>query len=145
MKASNRAYEMIKRFEGYRFKSYLCAGGKCTIGYGHTKDVKPYRTITHDQALKYLSEDIEDVEKALSTLVKVKLNQNQYDSLVSFVFNVGTGAFSSSTLLKKLNNNDFESVPKELRKWIFAGGKACVGLKKRREAEAILFEADCNP
>ena len=94
---------------------------------------------------QYLSEDIEDVEKALSTLVKVKLNQNQYDSLVSFVFNVGTGAFSSSTLLKKLNNNDFESVPKELRKWIFAGGKACVGLKKRREAEAILFEADCNP
>lgn len=144
MKASNSAIELIKRFEGYRFKSYICAGGKCTIGYGHTKDVKPSQTITHDQANQYLINDIKEAEEALSDLVKVKLNQNQFDSLISFIFNVGAGAFSSSTLLKKLNANDLKSISKEMKKWIYAGGKVCDGLKKRREAEALLFDASSS-
>ena len=139
MKTSAVGVELIKRFEGFRYKSYLCSAGVCTIGYGHTKNVKPLQTITHEQALKYLAEDISEVEKSLDKLVTVELKQNEYDALVSFVFNVGVGAFSKSTLLRKLNAGDLKSVPNEMRKWVYAGGRMLDGLVKRRNAEADLF------
>lgn len=139
MKASRRAFSLIEEFEGYSPAAYRCPGGVVTIGYGHTKTAKLGQVINHDTALKLLFDDVLKTEKIITNLLKVSLNQNQFDSLVSFVFNVGPGAFRKSSLLKLINFGAFESAKLEFTRWVFSGGKVLQGLKRRRNAEAYLF------
>ena len=140
MKTSEEGIALIKKFEGCELSSYICAGGVQTIGYGHTKDVKDGDTCTSEQAEEYLKEDLESFEAAVNRLVEVDLNQSQFDALVSWTFNLGWGALSSSTLLKVLNEDNFAGVPEQIKRWNRAGGKVLDGLIRRREAEALLFE-----
>ena len=102
MKTSQRGLDMIKGFEGFKFTAYKCPAGVLTIGYGHTKDVKDNDVITRSEAEAFLIGDIQEAENAVKDLVKVHINQNKFDSLVSFTFNIGISAFSESTLLKML-------------------------------------------
>lgn len=117
--------------------------GTLTIGYGHTLNVKPGDKITEKQAVELLKQDLVGVENAVERLVKVPLTDGQFAALVSFVFNVGAGAFRGSTLLKELNKGNYDAVPKELMKWTKTtiGGKkiTSAGLTNRRAAEIGLW------
>ena len=139
MKTSNRGLELIKQHEGLRLKAYRCPAGIPTIGYGHTKGVKMGQVITEEQATAFLVEDLNDAEQAVIRH-KLNTNQTQFDALVSLVFNIGSGNFAKSTLLKKakVNSND-GSIADEFRKWVYAGGVVLPGLIKRREAEQRLY------
>ena len=139
--------EHLKRWEGLRLTAYPDPGSRdgnpWTIGYGHTSDahLKVYKglTITEAQAEAALIHDAREAETAIKRLVKVPLTDNQMGVLVSFVFNVGIGAFGSSTLLKKLNAGDYDAVPAQLARWNKNDGKAMAGLTNRRAAEAGLW------
>ena len=141
MKISLEGLSLIKKFEGCRLKAYYCSGGVLTIGYGHTGGVKETDTITQEEADKLLKGDILKFEQYVSDNVKVDLDQSQFDALVAWTFNLGPGNLRESTMLKKLNNEDYESVPFEMRRWNKAGGKTLDGLIRRREAESLLFES----
>ena len=140
MKTSDEGISLIKKFEGCRLEPYFCSGNVLTIGFGHTKDVVENMRITEDTAEALLKEDLKDFEEQVSNLVKVELNQNQFDALIAWTFNLGSGNLSSSTLLKKLNNSEYDEVPAQIRRWNKAAGKVLDGLIRRREAEALLFE-----
>jgi lysozyme len=130
---------LIKRFEGLRLKAYLCPAGIATIGYGHTYLVNINDpAITEEEADRLLAEDLKLYEKAVTEMVKVPINQNQFDALISFAFNLGTGALRGSTLMKKLNAG--QPCSAEFDRWVFAAGKALPGLVRRRAAERRLFE-----
>lgn len=139
MKTSNKGIELIKKHEGLRLKAYLCPAGKWTIGYGHTKDVKPGQVITEEEAERLLRDDLAIAENEINRH-NLDINQNQFDALASFVYNVGVGNFRTSTLLKKIkaNPND-ESIADEFRRWVYSNGKKLPGLVKRREEEAELY------
>jgi len=139
MKATDNCVQLIKRFEGLYLKAYVCPAGVLTIGYGHTRGVKPGEEINELQAEIYLREDVEACEIQLNCLT-LPINQHQFDALCSFIFNLGIGNLRSSTLLKKLNKGDFEGAAAEFDKWVFSGGKKLAGLVKRRTAERKLFE-----
>jgi lysozyme len=134
-------FELIKYFEGLRLQAYLCSAGVPTIGYGSTKGVTLGMTITKQEAEDLLRRDLHLAERSVLRLVTVPLNDNQFDALVSFVFNVGGGALQRSTLRQKLNRREYWNVPSELLKWCRAGGKRSAGLLRRRQAEAELFMA----
>ena len=102
---------LVKTYEGLKLEAYRDTSGILTIGYGHTAGVKPDDIIGAERAELLLEMDLMDVERAVSGLVKVPLNDNQFSALVSFVFNVGEGAFAKSTLLKKLNEGGYGLVP----------------------------------
>lgn len=142
MKASGRAIKLIKELEGCRFRAYDCPAGVCTIGYGHTEGVYSGMLIDEDEAERFLTQDIEKVEKALNQALLVPVTQSQYDALVSFVFNIGISAFYQSTLLAKLNVGDYDEVPREMMRWVFVHGKVSEGLQRRREKEVALFQRD---
>ena len=138
MKIAVTGVKLIQDFEGLELKAYKCPAGVWTIGYGHTKGVKQGDVITPAQATAYLQADLADAEKAVNSQ-NLKINQNQYDALVSFTFNVGTGNFQKSTLLKKVKiNPDDTSIRSEFAKWKYGSGKVLPGLVRRREAEANL-------
>ena len=132
-------YEIIKQFEGLRLEAYKCPADVWTIGYGHTNKVKSGDAITEGEADILLALDVQEAERAVSSYVDVDINQNQFDALVSFVYNLGAGNFKSSTLLKKLNQGDYLGAANEFHRWNKAGGKVLRGLVRRREAEANLF------
>lgn len=137
---STKGIELIKRFEGLRLNSYQDSAGVWTIGYGHTYRVKEDMLITDELAISYLKSDLLDAEKGVNRLVKSVINQNQFDALVSFTFNLGVGNFSCSTLLKKINKNPNEpTIEKEFMKWVYANKKKLDGLIRRRKAEATLY------
>jgi lysozyme len=140
MKCSQEGLELIKKFEGCRLEAYRCSANVLTIGYGHTGGVLETDVITQDVADKLLKEDIAKFEKYVNVNVAVELNQNQFDALVAWTFNLGVGNLRSSTMLKKLNESDYDSVPSEMRRWNKAGGKTLDGLIRRRKAEGLLFE-----
>ena len=139
MKTSDKGIEFIKKHEGFRTKAYKCTGGKWTIGYGHTLNVKSTDVIDKAQAEDFLRQDLKVAENNVNKY-NLNINQNKFDALVSFVFNVGVGNFSSSTLLKRLkvNPNDI-SIRKEFSRWIYADGKIDKGLISRRKEEADLY------
>ena len=141
MKISLEGLSLIKKFEGCRLEAYYCSGGVLTIGYGHTGGVKETDTITQEEADKLLKGDILKFEKYVEDNVMVELDQSQFDALVAWTFNLGPGNLRESTMLKKLNNADYESVPFEMRRWNKAGGKTLDGLIRRRQAEALLFQS----
>jgi lysozyme len=139
VKYSLNGLALTKSFEGCRLVAYQDQAGVWTIGYGHTRDVKAGDTCTQEQADKWLLEDIAFAENCVNSKVKVPLIQSQFDALVDFVFNLGCGAFRSSTLLKFVNKGDFKQASQEFKKWDHAGGKVVAGLLKRRQAEEQLF------
>jgi GH24 family phage-related lysozyme (muramidase) len=142
MRVSQKGIDLIKKFEGIRLTAYICPAGVLTIGYGHTgSDVKSGMRITEEQAEKLLWQDTESAQQTVSSFVNVKLNQNEYDALVSFTFNVGPTAFVNSTLLRLLNHGaDRKVVAGEFGRWVKAGSDEPVpGLVRRREEEKKLF------
>lgn len=143
MKISEKGVAFIADHEGTVLRAYRDSVGILTVGVGHTgPDVQPGTVVTREQAMKLLAGDVYEAEHSVNSLVKVGLNQNQFDALVSFVFNVGGSAFGKSTLLKKLNAGDYEGASKEFSRWNKAGGKELLGLTKRRLAEARLFNSE---
>lgn len=142
MRISKRGLDLIKRFEGLRLKAYICPAGKWTIGYGHTgPDVHPSLSISESKATALLIKDVAESERYLNNWArnnKVKLTQGNFDALISFIFNVGIGNFTRSTMAKKLISADPSAVD-EFPKWRLAGGKVSPGLERRRIAEKELF------
>ena len=141
MKCSQEGLELIKKFEGCKLKSYKCPAGVWTIGYGHTEDVKEGDIVSPQEADKLLRADVFKFEEYVADNVMVNLTQNQFDALVAWTFNLGVGNLRNSTMLKKLNNTDYTSVPFEMKRWNKAGGKTLDGLVRRRQAESLLFES----
>lgn len=148
MKLSEQGAEFIGRFEGFRPDLYNDPAGHCTIGYGHlvhqgncngSEPAEFKKGITRKQAAKLLREDAQSAAAAIKSQVKVPLNQHQFDALVSFVYNVGVGNFGSSTLLKVLNQKQYDEVPAQLNRWVFASSQRLAGLVTRRKAEGTLF------
>ena len=140
MEISQEGLSLIKKFEGCELESYKCAAGVWTIGYGSTNGVEEGMEISQERADMLLLEDVEVFEEAVNKLVEVPLEQNQFDALVSWTFNLGSTNLQNSTLLKVLNNEDYEGVPSQIKRWNKAGGEVLQGLVRRREAEALLFE-----
>lgn len=139
MKTSPKGIALIKEFEGLRLRAYLCPSGIWTIGYGHTAGVKPGIVISEAQAEEYLKADLIAFENYLNGL-GLALNQNQFDALISFIYNVGTGNFSSSTLLRKVKANPLDNaIMDEFLKWIYSKGRVLPGLQRRRLAEMKLY------
>ena len=141
MKTSEVGVELIKEFEGCKQVAYQDSVGVWTIGYGHTKDVYEGQLAIKKTIERWLQEDLEEFESYVSKLVKVELNQNQFDALVAWTFNLGPTNLNESTMLRKLNYGDYESVPDEMRRWNKAGGEVLNGLVRRRDAEANLFSS----
>lgn len=139
MKTGINGLNIIKEFEGLRLQAYKCPADRWTIGYGHTAGVSANDVITEAQAISLLCQDVAESERAVNHYVHGPLTQNQFDALVSFVFNLGVGNFRTSTLLKKLNAGDNDGAAQEFGRWIHAGGKALPGLVRRRAAERALF------
>lgn len=136
---SDAGFALIKSFEGFRSTAYRDTGGVLTIGYGHTLNVKPGDRVTTEQAEAFLRDDLATAEKAVNKLVTVALDQNEFDALVSFTFNVGEGAFRDSTLLKHLNNARRVEACGELSRWMYDNKKPLRGLLRRRVAEMDLW------
>ena len=138
---SQNGLNLTKQFEGLDLNAYQDQVGVWTIGYGHTgKDVHPGLTITQQQADNLLMQDTQSAAAAVNRLVTVAINQDEFDALVDFVFNLGQNALAGSTLLRKLNAGDFAGAAAEFPKWCHAGGKVVAGLVRRRQAEQQLFE-----
>jgi len=140
MKISQEGLALIKKFEGCELKAYHCAAGVPTIGYGSTHGVSMDMEITQEEADELLMEDVAKFEEAVTRAVKVPLEQNQYDAIVSWTFNLGPSNLSSSTMLRVLNEEKYDEVPAQIKRWNKAGGKTLQGLIRRRDAEALLFE-----
>ena len=145
MKLNKEGLDFIKSYEGLRLKAYKVLESEkyYTIGYGHYgSDVRFGQTITKAKADELFKKDVARFEKAVDRLVKVDINQNQFNALVSFAYNVGEGALQTSTLLKKLNKGDFKGASAEFPRWNKSGGKVLAGLTKRRAKERALFDKD---
>ncbi|MDE1492913.1 lysozyme [Xenorhabdus bovienii] len=142
MKISNKGLEFIQQWEGLKLKAYpdpATGGIPWTIGYGHTKDVKPGQVITEQQAEAFLHDDLQPIYITLETAVKVPLTQGQFDALCSFIFNCGAGNFVRSTLFKKLKTGDYAGAASEFPRWNKAAGKVMNGLTRRRASEQQMF------
>jgi lysozyme len=145
MKISKAGVNLIKEFESFEPHPYVCPAGKLTIGYGHViKPDEQFDDLTEQEASSLLAKDLTPREEAVHRQVHVKLSQPQFDALVSFVYNVGEGAFAMSTLLHKLNNRDYLGAAGEFRRWKYGGGKELPGLVRRRRREEELFLSGTN-
>ena len=141
MQFSAAGLELLKRSEGYRSRIYLDAAGFPTIGYGH-RLLHPEsfsNGIDEVQAERILAYDVREAEQAVLRLVKVPLNQGQFDALVDFCFNLGAGKLAESTLLKDLNAGRYDAAQEQLLRWDHTGAQENAGLRARREAEAELW------
>lgn len=134
---------LIKKWEGLKLEAYLPTPNDVwTIGWGHTKGVRPGMKITRSKAQELFRKDIEWAENAVNRLVKVGLTQNQFDALVSLTFNIGETAFARSTLLRKLNTGDYQGAAEEFPRWVKQKGKTLRGLVRRRAEEMEVFLSD---
>ena len=143
MNVSQRGIDLIKSFEGCKLTAYPdpgTGGAPWTIGWGTTRGVRQGMTITQDEADLLLAEDVNTFAAAVNRLVKVPLNQNQFDALTSFAYNVGSSNLGSSTLLRLLNEGDYEGAAGQFGRWVKGGdGGTLPGLVRRRAAEKALF------
>ena len=144
MRISDAGIDFLHRWEGCFLKAYRDVKGVWTIGYGHTSAAGNPRVtsgmvITQERADAIFKADLRKFEAYVDEWVKVPLTQNQYDALVSFVYNVGPGNFKGSTLLRKLNAKDYSGAADEFLKWNKSGGRFIQGLANRRAAERQLF------
>lgn len=140
---SDKGVAFIASFEGLRLSAYpdpATGAEPITIGYGHTGGVLLGDTCTEEEALAWLKQDCATAEECIADHVDVDLNQNQYDALVSFIFNCGCGNFRASTMLKLINSGQMDAASKQFGRWNKGNGKVMAGLTRRREAEAELFE-----
>ena len=150
MLTSKTGLGLIAEFEGFVDHLYNDPAGHCTVGYGHLlhrgrcdgRSVEqPYRNgISERDARVLLQSDVHRFEECVNRLITVPLNQNQFDALVSFAFNVGCGALEDSTLRRLLNQGRYDTVCDQLRRWNKGGGVVLPGLVRRREAECALFK-----
>jgi len=145
MKTGEKGEALIKSFESLELTAYLCPAGKWTIGWGHTRNVKKGQVITAEKAEDFFREDILPIEKELNRL-DLDFNQNQFDALVSFIFNVGCENFSESTLLKRVQaDTNHRDIPVQFARWNKITDKKTKkkkvsnGLVRRRKAEADLY------
>ena len=154
MRMSEKGLRLLSEWEGFASNAYLDSGGALTIGVGHliTRSERMsgkifisgnpvvYRNgLTAGQCAALLTQDLYFAESALNSWRSVELSQNQFDALVSFIFNVGTTAFTRSTLLKVLNQGYYDQVPAQLRRWVHDNGRVVQGLVNRREKEIKLW------
>lgn len=144
MSTSQNGINLISSFEGCELKAYLCPAKVWTIGFGTTVypngvKVKKGDSYTLEQAKQFKAHDLKRFEKTVNDLVKVPLTQNQFDALVSLTYNIGTGAFEKSTLLKKLNAGDYQGAADQFTVWNKGGGKVLQGLVNRRAKEKEVF------
>ena len=140
MKTSQEGIALIKKFEGCELEAYQCSANVWTIGYGHTAGVSEGDFCTQEDADRMLAEDLEEFEGYVREAVDVSLEQHNFDALVAWTYNLGPGSLQSSTMLKRLNEENFDEVPSEMRRWNKSGGQVLDGLVRRREAEALLFQ-----
>mgnify|MGYP001306847401 FL=1 len=156
---SKEVIEFIARLEGMRRNVYLDEGGYPTIGIGHLltgaerasgnifidgEECPIARGLTIAQCCKLLKADLKNPAATVNQSVLVEINRNQFDALVSFVFNVGGSAFTHSKLLQCINRGEFKLVPEQLRRWVFVNGRRSEGLRRRREAEIVLWNTPVN-
>lgn len=152
MTVSKNCVDVVKHYEMFMPNPYLCPANVATIGYGTTVYENGKKVSLRDHAISeadasiLLHNDLERFAADVTRLVKVPISQNQFDSLVSFAYNLGSGALGKSTLLKYINRNVLVTNPNwkrvitmEFNKWIYAGGKKLAGLLARRQSEAWLF------
>lgn len=145
-KISPAGVDLICKFEGFRSEPYLCPANVWTYGYGATRDFRGERVreqsppISESDARRLLEVELRRFERIVRWLVPVDLDQNQFDALVSFSYNLGGGALQASTLRRNILAGDMEAAAREFDRWIFAGGKKQRGLIRRRAAERALFE-----
>ena len=148
MKASDDCIALIKSFEGFRSKPYLCPAGVPTIGYGSTRYADGHAVslddtpISEQQAQEIMRATLTTYEDAVNRYVVPQLTQAQFDALVDFAYNAGAQNLRTSTLLKKLNAGDFVGAAAEFGRWVNGGGKKLAGLVRRREAERVLFTGE---
>jgi len=137
---SDNGLNLTQQFEGLRLSAYADQVGVWTIGYGHTGlGVHAGLTITQDQAAAFLASDVAGAVACVNSLVTSDINQNQFDAMVDFVFNLGCASLASSTLLRFVNTGDFADAAGQFQRWDHAGGVVVPGLLRRRQAEATLF------
>ena len=141
---SDNGMKLLEQFEGLRLEAYLDSAGIATIGWGSIKypngnKVKLGDKTTKAQAKEYKLHDLKEFESTVNTSVNVQLSKNQYDALVSLSYNIGSGAFKNSTLLKKLNSGDYKGAAEQFLVWNKVNSKRVQGLVNRREAERNLF------
>jgi lysozyme len=139
MKTTKPGLDIIRHFEGLRLRAYLCPGNIWTIGYGHTRTAVKGRIITEAEANELLRSDLSDTEWAIKGLIPHTTLQHEFDALVSLAFNIGWGAFTRSTLLKKFRAGDIAGAAEEFDRWVFANKVRLNGLVARRAAEKALF------
>ena len=141
---TDHGLDLICRFEGFSPTIYICPAGWPTIGYGHVvrghERGRLANGIDEETGDELLRRDVGAAERAVSRFIRVSLTDGRFDALVSFAFNLGTGALQRSTLRKKVNREEHEAVPTELRRWVWAGGRKLKGLVRRRAAEASLYD-----
>jgi lysozyme len=147
LKTSDDGLKLVKLSEGLETKAYPDPGNPSTgepwtIGYGHTQGVRKGDTCTEDQATEWLRSDLGYAEGAVRHLVDVPLTQGQFDALVSFVFNVGQGAFGNSTLLRLLNKGDYAGAAGQFARWNKGANGPLPGLTIRRESERKMFTGE---
>ena len=140
MNTSQEGLDLIKKFEGCELTAYQDSVDVWTIGFGHTKGVEEGDEITQDEAEEMLASELDEYEGYINDMVECDLEQCQFDALVAWVYNLGPTNLKSSTMLKRLNSNDLDDVPNQIKRWDKAGGKVLAGLVRRREAESLLFE-----
>jgi len=146
MQLSDAGLEMIKHFEGFRAHVYLDPAGFPTVGYGH-RLLHPElftKVLSQDDAASILRADVRDAESVVARLVKVPLTQGQYDALVDFVFNLGQERFARSTLLRALNGGRYQAAGEQLLRWDLVNGEENLGLRRRRLAELMLWNASMS-
>ncbi|NER97633.1 MAG: lysozyme [Symploca sp. SIO1B1] len=147
---SDQGLEFIAGHEGIRLNLYNDPAGHCTIGVGHlvhfgncnqteSSELEFLNGISEEQAYEILREDAQEAVNAVIQYISVPLNQAQFDALVSFTFNLGSGSLQSSDLRQRLNNGEYDAVPEELNRWIYSNGTIYPGLVRRRKEEGILF------
>jgi GH24 family phage-related lysozyme (muramidase) len=140
---TDKGLSLIKSSEKLVLTTYICPAGYPTIGYGHVVKASEAESfaggITEAHAEELLRQDVVSAQRAVLRLIRVPLSDGQFDALVSFTFNLGGGALQRSTLRRKLNRGDYESIPAELMKWVWAGGRKLKGLVVRRRSESIMF------
>lgn len=145
MKTNQDGIDIIRLFEGFRSEPYLCPGGYWTIGYGSTRDpsgsriTKDTLPIDEETAIIWMMNDLIPTERSVKALVNVVVNNNQFSSLSSLVYNIGSGNFRASTLRMKLNRGDYDGAINEFKRWNKSGGKILRGLILRRTVEKKLF------
>lgn len=139
MNISQKGIDIIKKFEGCKLTAYQDQTGVWTIGYGSTENVTPNLTITQDDAEARLINHLSNICSLITGYIKVPCNQNEFDALCSFAYNLGAAALKRSTLLQKMNTGDYMGAADEFHKWCMVAGHPSPGLLRRRVAERTLF------